>query len=85
MPVDRELAYEVLKWKDPEVYRMYCRLRYRGMTAEQIKNDGQTFYRLHIFESINNALDNLEAKGYIEILNDYENEAIYIKRNKVLE
>jgi integrase len=34
VPIDRELAYESLKWIDPKVYRMYLRLRYRGMTPE---------------------------------------------------
>jgi len=29
MPVDRELAYECLKWVDPKAYRAYLRLRYR--------------------------------------------------------
>jgi len=85
MPVDRKLAYESLKWIDPQVYRMYCRLKYRGMNAEEIKNEGQTFYKLHVFELINDAIDRLEAEGYVEILNDYENEQILVRKNKVLE
>ena len=83
MPVDRELAYESLKWVDPAVYRMYCRLIYRGLTDEQIKKDYPNFYKLHLFTLMNDALDELEAKGLIEILNDYESEEVRVRRKDV--
>ena len=31
---------------------------------------------------MNNALDELEAEGCIEILNDYENEEILVRKNR---
>ena len=83
MPVDRELAYESLKWIDPKVYRMYLRLRYRGLTSEEIKQDLESFYKLKIVALLNEALDRLEARGLIEIINDYENEQILVKKNKL--
>ncbi len=82
MPIDRELAYESLKWLDPKVYRMYLRLRYKGMTATQIKEENDTFYKLRMFMLVNDALDKLEAEGYVEIFNDYENEQILLRKNQ---
>ena len=82
MPVDRELAFEVLKWKDPSLYRIYCRLRYRGMTDEEITRDHVNFYKLQLFELMNQELDKLEAEGAIEILNDYSDEQILLGRNR---
>jgi len=82
MPVDRELAYECLKWIDPRVYRVYLRLRYKGMTPEQVKEDAESFYKLQIVALLNNELDKLEEKGMIEIINDYESEQILVKKNQ---
>lgn len=79
MPVDRELAYESLKWVDPKVYRMYLRLKYRGMTPDQIKEDAESFYKLKAVAVLNDILDRLEEGGVIEIINDYENEQILVK------
>jgi len=81
MPVDRELAYECLKWADPKVYKMYLTLRYRGMSPEQIEKDAESFHRLKVFALLNEELDRLEANGRIEIINDYENEQILVKNN----
>lgn len=82
MPVDRELAYESLKWTAPKVYRMCLRLRYRGMSREQIKQDAESLYKLRIFMLVNNALDRIEERGLIEILNDYDNEQILFRKNQ---
>lgn len=82
MPVDRELAYESLKWIDPKVYKIYLRLRYRGMTSEQVKNDAKSLYKLKMVMLTNEALDELEERGLVEIVNDYENERILVKRNQ---
>jgi len=48
MPVDRELAYESLKWIDPTVYRAYLRLKYREITDEEFQRDSVSFYKLRI-------------------------------------
>jgi hypothetical protein len=62
MPVDRDLAYESLKWAEPKVYRLYLRLRYRAMTEEQTKQDAESFYKLWIFRFVNDALDRMEGR-----------------------
>ena len=82
MPVDRELAYESLKWIDPKVYRMYLRLRHRGMTSEQVEKEAESFYKLKIVMLTNDALDKLEERGLVEIINDYESEQILVKKNQ---
>lgn len=82
MPVDRELAFEVLKWKDLGLYRIYCRLRYRGMTGDEVRRDYLNFYKLQLFELMNQELDRLEAEGAIEILNDYSDEQILLRVNR---
>lgn len=84
MPVDRELAYESLKWIDPKVYRLYLRLRYRGLTSGEIKQDLESFYKLKIVALLNEALDRLEARGLIKIINDYENERVLVRKNSLL-
>jgi len=81
MPVDRELAYECLKWVDPKVYKMYLNLRYRGMSPEQVEKDPDLFYKLKMLVLLNDTLDELEERGVIEIVNDYENERIIVKDN----
>jgi len=82
MPVDRELVYESLKWIDPKVYRMYVRLRYRGMNPEQVEKDAESYYKLKMVILTNDALDKLEERGLVEIINDYENEQILVKKNQ---
>ena len=82
MPVDRDLAYESLKWVDPKVYRIYCKLRYGGMAPREFNGDSESFRKLYLTEKLNDALDMLEAKGRIEVLNDYDNEQILFKKNR---
>lgn len=81
MPVNRELSYECLKWADPKVYKMYVNLRYRGMTLEEAERDAESIYKLKMFILLNYELDELEANGEIEIINDHENEKIIVKNN----
>ncbi len=80
LPVDIELMFEQLKWIDPKVYRMFCRLKYKGMSGDQLKNEGRTFSNL--MQAINFAyqLDVLEHSGDVEIYNDYENERVWARR-----
>jgi len=82
MPVDRDLVYESLKWTDPRVYRIYCKLRYGGMDPGRINGDSESFRKLYLTEKLNDALDMLEAKGCIGILNDYDNEQILFEKNR---
>ena len=80
VPVDIELMFEELKWIDPRVYRMFCRLKYRGMTGEQLRNEKETFSNVRY--ALNGAvyLNDLEASGHIDIYNDYENERVVVRR-----
>lgn len=82
MLVDRELAYESLKWIDPKVYRAYLRLKYRGVTDEEFQKDRISFYKLRIIAQTLDAVDSLEQRGLIEIINDYKNERILVGKNE---
>jgi hypothetical protein len=82
MPVDRELAYECLKWVDPKVYRAYLRLRYREITDEEFQRDSVSFYKLRFIAQTLDVVDSLEERGLIEVFNDYENERILVKLNQ---
>jgi len=82
MPVDRELAYESLKWIDPEVYRAYLRLKYREITEEDFQRDRISFYKLRLVAQTLDAIDSLEHRGLVEIYNDYDNERILVKLNQ---
>lgn len=82
MPVDRELAYESLKWIDPKVYRAYLRLKHREVTEEEFQKDRISFYKLRIIAQTLDAVDSLEQRGLIEIINDYENERILVRKNQ---
>jgi hypothetical protein len=83
MPVDRELAYESIKQADPELYGIYARLKHSGLKAEEVREHIDSFYKLIQFELFNVALDYLEASGFIEIKNDYENKQVMYRRNRV--
>ena len=80
MPVDIELMFEELKWIDPRVYRMFCRLKHRGMTDEQLRNEKETLS--NVMYALNGAvyLNDLEASGRVDIYNDYENERVVVRR-----
>ena len=80
VPVDIELMFESIKWIDPSVYRMFCRLKHRGMTGAQLKSEEETFSNLMYSVSSADHLNKLESSGSIEICNDYENETVAIRR-----
>ena len=80
VPVDIDLMFEQVKWIDPSVYRMHCRLRHGRITREQLKNEPDTFSNLIYALSAAYKLDNLESSGQIEIYNDYENEKISVRK-----
>jgi len=81
MSIDRELAYESLKWVDPKVYRLYLRLRLGELSEEEAKSDIDSLTKLYIITRMNDALEQLEAMGVIDILNDYDNERILVRLN----
>ena len=82
MPVDRELAYESLKWIDPKVYRAYMRLKYREITDEEFQRDSISYNKLRFVAQTLDVVDSLEQRGLIEIFNDYENERVLVKLNQ---
>jgi len=82
MPVDRELAYECLKWVDPKVYRAYMRLKYRELTDEEFQKDSISYSKLRFIVQTLDVVDSLEQKGLLEIFNDYENERILVRFNQ---
>jgi hemerythrin superfamily protein len=82
MPVDRKLAYECLKWIDPQVYRAYLRLIYREITDDEFEKDKDSFYKVYLTERLLGFLDSAEQTGKLEIINDYENEHILVKDNQ---
>jgi hypothetical protein len=81
MPVDRELAYESLKWIDPKVYRAYMRVKYREITEEEFKRDSVSYSALRLVAETFDVLDSLEQRGLVEIFNDYQNERIMVRLN----
>lgn len=79
MPVDRELAYECLKWVDPKAYRAYLRLKYREITDEEFQRDIDSYHKLWYIAQTLEAVDSLEQRGFLEVFNDYENERVLVK------
>src|SRR2546422_10356869 len=77
VPVDIDLMFEQVKWFDPPVYRMHCRMRHREMDNEviaQLKSDGRNYSRFTHFLSLAYELDQLQAAGRVEIYTDYAND-----------
>jgi len=80
MPVDRELAIESLKRLDAKLYDMHRKLK---EVEDYVRNDMATFQKLRIYLLSLDALDDLERIGAIEIINDYENKTVLLKRNQI--
>jgi len=80
MPVDRELAIESLKRLDQKVYNMYHRMK---ELEDYLKSDVETSQKLHIYLLSLDAMDELERQGIVEIINDYQNKAVLLRRNYV--
>jgi hypothetical protein len=77
MPVDRELAIESVKRVDEKLYNMYYRMK---DLEDYVKNDARTFERLRLYLFSLDALDDLERTGAIEIINDYDKNAVLVRR-----
>jgi len=82
MPVDRELAYECLKWVDAKAYRAYLRLKYREITDKEFQKDIVSFYKLRFIAQTLDVVDSLEERGLIEIFNDYDSERVLVRLNQ---
>lgn len=80
MPIDRELAFETLRRKHPEVYELYTKLRDKGAPYEEIENNIDVVDKLNLFLITWNVLDDMEQKGRIAIYNDYEGKRIILKK-----
>lgn len=78
MPVDRKLAVESLKRLDEKLYNMYQKMK---DVEDYVKKDATTFQKLRLYLLSLDALDNLERIGVIEIINDYENKTVLVRRN----
>jgi hypothetical protein len=78
MPVDRKLAIESLKRLDQKLYSMYQRMK---DLEDYVRNDVETFQKLHVYLLSLDAVDHLEKLGVVEIINDYENKAVLLRRN----
>jgi len=78
MPVDRKLAIESLKRLDQKLYSMYHRMK---DLEDYVRNDVETFQKLHVYLLSLDAVDHLEKLGVLEIINDYENKAVLVRRN----
>ena len=78
MPVDRKLAIESLRRLDQRLYDMYYKLK---SVEDYVRNDVETFQKLHVYLLSLEAMDDLERGGIIEIVNDYENKAVLVRRN----
>ncbi len=81
MPVDRRIAYESLKWMDPDVFEVYVKVRDKRLTDdEEIERSKDGIEKLWLYNNFLNALDNLESLGEIEIWNDYEHDEVRFRK-----
>lgn len=64
MPVDRKLAIESLKRLDQRLYDMYHRMK---DLEDYVRNDVETFQKLHVYLLSLEAMDDLEEDGIIQI------------------
>lgn len=76
------LAAESLKRIDPKTYELYRKFCDEGVSEEEIKNDLHSFYRLKLFLTSVDALDEMEKDGKIKIFNDYDNKEVVVKPYK---
>ena len=79
MPVDRELAAETLKRFDEGLYALYRKIQ---DLDDYVKKDPESYGKLQVYLLSLEALDDLERTGAIEIVNDYEHGAIYVRNRE---
>ena len=76
MPVDRKLALENLKKLDEELYYICSRLE---EVREYISSNSELSKKIECYLLSLDALDIMESRGEIEIINDYEKRGIYVR------
>lgn len=67
MPIDRDLAVEILRRKHPKVYDLYLRLKKKGVPYEGLDDDINTIDKLNLFLITWNVLDDMEKKARLAI------------------
>lgn len=77
MPVDRKLALETLKEFDAELYDVCARLQEIG---EYLACNPALLRRFEHYVLSLRALDELEREGVIEIINDYKQGTVFIRK-----
>jgi hypothetical protein len=78
VPVDRQLAIESLKRLDEGLYNIYRKVQ---DLEDYVRKDPESFGKLQLYLLSLDVLDKMERRGIVEIINDYENNTIYVKRN----
>ncbi len=72
-----------MKHFEPELYKIYLGLKHVGITGHEMEHRVDDVYKLVLYTDFIRALDELEATGHIEILNDYQNKLVAVKRNDI--
>jgi hypothetical protein len=76
MPVDRRLALECLKRLDEELFYVCSRLE---EVREYVSKNNELSKKIECYLLSLDALDIMESRGEIEIINDYERGGIYVR------
>lgn len=79
MPVDRDFVFKTLRKREPDVYRMYVKCK-QGISEREIQNDLPAFYKMHLTLLSIEVLNDLERDDKAEIINDYQNQRIIVKK-----
>jgi len=80
MPIDRKLSLEVLKDTDID---LYCFINTFEELREYLRKDVSILERLQYYTCTLDAIDKLEKEGTLEVINDYDKKAVYL-RNKAI-
>jgi len=79
MPVDRKLALQTLKKYDKELYYVCARIE---EIDDYLASNPDLRKRFEHYLFSMRALDELEKEGVIEIINDYEQGDIFVRKKR---